>query len=78
MLTSKLHIQAHTIEEAGAAAIRNVVGPQDILGVLKAYQRAINNNFYLAAAGSATTFFLAFAMGLNRIGKKEGGEFDTR
>jgi hypothetical protein len=51
-----------------------VVDPQDLPGVIKAYQRGINNNFYLAAAASATTFFLAFAMGLNRIGKKEGGE----
>lgn len=64
----------HTVQDAGAAAIRHVVDPQDLPGVLKAYQQGINDNFYLVAVASAATFFLAFAMGLNRIGKKEGGE----
>jgi hypothetical protein len=74
MLTSIFYIQGNTVQEAGAAAIRHVVDPQDLPSVLKAYQRAINDNFYLVAAASATTFFLAFPMGLNRIGKKEGSE----
>ena len=53
-----------------------MVDPQDLPGVLKAYQQGINDNFYLVAAASAATFFLAFAMGLNRISKKEGGEVE--
>ncbi|TVY33440.1 Efflux pump [Lachnellula subtilissima] len=60
-------VSAHTVQEAGAAAISHVVDPQDLPGVLKVYQRA---------AASAATFFLAFAMGLNRISKKEGGEVE--
>ncbi|KAL9117428.1 MAG: hypothetical protein Q9187_006037 [Circinaria calcarea] len=67
-------VSVHTVQEAGAAAIRQVVDPQDLPGIVKAYQRGINDNFYLVAAASAATFFLAFPMGLNRIGKKEGGE----
>lgn len=74
MLTSIPDIQASTVQEAGAAAFRHVVDSQDRPGVLMAYQRGINDNFYLTAAASAATFFLAFAMGFNRIGKKDGGE----
>lgn len=72
----KPRIQAHTVQEAGAAAIRQIVNPQDLPGVLKAYQRGINDNFYLTVAASTATFFLAFAMGFNRIGKKGENELE--
>jgi len=68
MLTSILHVEAHTIQDPGAAALRQVVDSQDLPGVLKVYLRGINYNFYLAAAASTTTLFLAFVTGLHRIG----------
>src|SRR3954451_5659308 len=71
------HVQAYEVQEAGAAAIRQVVSPQDLPGVLKAYQRGINDNFYLTVGASVATFFLAFAMGFNRIGKKYGDRMEN-
>ncbi len=62
---------------AGATAIRDVVSAADLPGVLLAYSNGIDRVFYLAAAASVTSFFVAWGMGWKDIRSKkkvEGGE----
>jgi hypothetical protein len=39
------NVNVHTVEEAGAAAIRHVVVPRSFAGVIKTYDKGINDNF---------------------------------
>jgi hypothetical protein len=54
---------------AGAAAIRQVVKPEEVLGVLEAYCLAINHDFYLVAGASVAVFLFCWGMGWHSIKK---------
>jgi hypothetical protein len=64
-------VDPQTVVEAGATAIRQVVKPEQLMGVLEAYSKAINDNFYLAAGASAATFCFAWGIGWKKISKKK-------
>lgn len=59
------------ITAAGASAIRQVVKPEELQGVLQAYNLGIDRNFYLAASASATTFVFCWGMGWYSVKKKD-------
>ncbi|CZR65599.1 related to MFS multidrug transporter [Phialocephala subalpina] len=64
-------VDAQTVITAGASAIRQVVKPEDIPGVLKAYNLGVNRNFYLAVGASAGTFLFSWGMGWSSVKKKK-------
>jgi hypothetical protein len=64
-------VNPQVVITAGASAIRQVVKPEEILGVLKAYNLGVNHNFYLAAGGSAGTFVFCWGMGWYSVKKKK-------
>lgn len=66
-------VDPQTVVKAGATAIRQVVTPEQLGGVLEAYNKAVNDNFYLAAGASAATFCLAWGIGWRKISKKKVG-----
>ena len=55
---------------AGATGIRQIVRPEELLGVLEADNLGIDRNFYLAAGAAASTFVLCWGMGWYSV-KKE-------
>ncbi len=62
-------VDAQTLVAAGATAIRKVVKPEEVAGVLEAYNLAINHNFYLAAGAAVGTFVCCWGMGWHSIKK---------
>jgi hypothetical protein len=64
-------VNAQTVIEAGATAVRNVVNAADLPSVLEAFNLGVNHCFYLAAACSAVTFVAAFGMGFGSVKKKK-------
>lgn len=64
-------VNAQTVINAGASAIRRVVDPEDVPGVLKAYNLGVNRNFYLAVGASAGTFLFSWGMGWYSVKKKK-------
>lgn len=58
---------------AGATGFRQVVGPDDLPGVLRAYASSIDKIFYLAAAAGCVAFGAAALMGWKDIRKKPAG-----
>ena len=63
-------VDVQTVLTAGASAIRQVVKPEEVMGVLQAYNKAINHNFYLSASASVATFAFCWGMGWHKISKK--------
>jgi hypothetical protein len=71
-LVSGLHEYAPTVDiksvvAAGAAAIRQVVRPEEVGGVLQAYNAAINRDFYLCAGAGAGMLIFAWGLGWRNI-----------
>jgi hypothetical protein len=64
-------VNTQTVVTAGATAIRDVVGPEEVAGVLEAYNLAINDNFYLAAGAAVGLFVCSWGMGWHSIKKKK-------
>lgn len=64
-------VNAGMVVEAGATAIRQVVKPADLLGVLQAYNVSVNHNFYLAAGASVGSFIFCWGMGWKKIEKEK-------
>lgn len=64
-------VNAQAVVIAGASAIRQVVRPDEVEGVLKAYNLGINRNFYLAAGASVGTFVFCWGMGWHSVKKKK-------
>lgn len=64
-------VDAQIVIAAGATGIRHTVKPGEIMGVLEAYNVAINHCFYLAAGAAVGTFVFAWGMGWHRITKKK-------
>ncbi|KAF2188862.1 efflux pump [Zopfia rhizophila CBS 207.26] len=62
---------ARAVIAAGATAFRQVVKPEQVMGILQAYSMAISYNFYLSAGASAATFIVCWGMGWKKINKKK-------
>ena len=69
-------VNAEAVITAGATAIRQVVKPEEVLGVLEAYSLAISRDFYLAAGASVGAFLFCWGMGWHSI-KKKGPTSET-
>jgi hypothetical protein len=64
-------VNAQAVINAGASGIRQVVEPDQVEGVVEAYNLGINRNFYLAAGASAATFVFCWGMGWHSVKKKK-------
>jgi hypothetical protein len=69
LVTSAPGVDPQTIIAAGAAGVRASVTSAQLPGVLIAYNKAINEDFYLAAGASAAVFMFAWGMGFKSIKK---------
>jgi hypothetical protein len=65
---------ASAIITAGATRFRSVVSSQDLPGVLKAYSKAIDDNFYLSAGCAVAAFAICWFMGWKQLSKKKKPE----
>ncbi|KAH8784717.1 efflux pump [Hyaloscypha finlandica] len=63
-------VDAQAVIIAGASAIKRVVKPDQVQGVLEAYNLGVNRNFYLAAGASAGTFVFCWGMGWQSVKQK--------
>ncbi|OBT72658.1 hypothetical protein VF21_08577 [Pseudogymnoascus sp. 05NY08] len=64
-------VDAKKVVEAGATAIKTVVKPEQVAGVIEAYNHAINRNFYLSAGCGVGLFVFSLGMGWVNIKKKK-------
>ncbi|KAF4637539.1 hypothetical protein G7Y89_g534 [Cudoniella acicularis] len=62
-------VDANLITDVGAAGVKKAVMSQQLQGVLKAYNQAITNTFYLGCAASGLAFLVAWGMGFARVKK---------
>lgn len=62
---------AAAIVEAGATGFRKLLDPSEIGGILIAYAKSIDYVFYLIAALSAASFFVAFGLGWKDIRERK-------
>jgi len=69
LVTSAPGVDPQTIIAAGAAGVRASVTPAQLPGVLVAYNKAINEDFYLAAGASTAVFMFAWGMGFKSVKK---------
>jgi hypothetical protein len=58
--------------DAGAAGLRNVVQPEDLAGVIEAYNLSFTREFYLAAAAYSAMVLSAWGMGWHSVKKQKG------
>jgi hypothetical protein len=64
-------VDPQTVIAAGATDFRKIVKPDQIVGILQAYNFALNNVFFLSAGAAVGTFIFALGMGWVDIRKKE-------
>ena len=64
-------VDAQAVIVAGASGIRKVVKPDQVEGVVEAYNLVINRNFYLATGASIGTFVFCWGMGWRSVKKKK-------
>jgi hypothetical protein len=64
-------VDAQAVIIAGASGIRQVVKPDQVEGVVEAYNLGINRNFYLAAGASVGAFVFCWGMGWHSVKKKK-------
>jgi hypothetical protein len=64
-------VDPHTVITAGVTSIRKVLKPEEIVGVVDAYNLAINHEFYLAAGASVGAFLFSWGIGWHSIKKKK-------
>ncbi len=65
-------IDAETVVAAGASAVRMVVPSDELAGVLEAYNRAVQQTFYLATGAATVTLVFCWGMGWKSVkGAKE-------
>lgn len=62
---------AAAIIAAGATGMRDVVSPEDLPGVLKAYAGSVDRVFYMAAALGVICVIFSFGTGWKDIRKKK-------
>jgi hypothetical protein len=64
-------IDAQAVIAAGATAVRKTVRPEQLSGVMEAYNLGVNRCFYLAAASAAATFLASWGMGFGSVKKQK-------
>lgn len=62
---------AGAIIAAGATEFRKILNSNELGGILIAYSKSIDRVFYLIAALTAASFFLAFGLGFKDIREKK-------
>jgi hypothetical protein len=62
------NVDAQVVANAGATGLRDAVSAQELPGVLIAYSKSIDRNFYLCAAASVACFACSWGMGWKKIG----------
>ena len=62
-------VDVHTLLEAGAAGVRDVVQGDSLHGVLLAYSQAISHVFYLCTGVAVGTFIFSWGMGWKNVKK---------
>ena len=67
--TSAPGVDPQTVIAAGASGVRGAVTRVQLPGVLLAYNKAINEDFYLAAGASVAIFGFAWGMGWKSVKK---------
>ena len=77
LATSAPAVNPQSIINAGASGIRGAVSQASLPGVLDAYNKAINETFYLAAGASVATFVVAWGMGWKSVKKGKGTKPET-
>lgn len=63
------NVDGAAVIAAGATGFRSIVNKADLPGVLEAYDKAVNYNFYLVAGAAVALFFASFGMGWRKIEK---------
>jgi hypothetical protein len=69
MASSAPDVDPQTVIAAGASGVRGAVTAAQLPGVLVAYNKAINEDFYLAAGASVVIFVAAWGMGWKSVKK---------
>jgi hypothetical protein len=67
------HVNPQTVIQAGATGFRNVVGAQDLDGIISAYAASCRPVFILAAVASAVAFFTTPLIGRIDVRQKKKG-----
>ncbi|KIW86763.1 uncharacterized protein Z519_12549 [Cladophialophora bantiana CBS 173.52] len=67
-------VNPESIINSGASAVRSSVPPDELGGLLRAYNHAIVSTFYLAVGASSAAFLTSIGMGFQRLSKKESKE----
>jgi hypothetical protein len=70
-------VNAESVIEAGATAIRHVVTSEQLPGVLEAYSVAVDHAFYLSTACASAWFCFSWGMGWYSVKKKKVEEVAT-
>jgi hypothetical protein len=63
-------INLEVVINAGATAVRSVVSPADLPGVLSAYMVSLDRVFYLGTGASGAVFLFSWGMGWKSIKAK--------
>jgi hypothetical protein len=64
-------VNPEVVITAGATAFRQVVKPEEVAGVLTAYNLGIDRNLYLATGATAATFVFCWGMGWISVKKEK-------
>lgn len=70
-------VDAQTVVSAGATAFRKTVKPDQIVGIIEAYNLALNDVFFLSTGAAVGTFIFALGMGWVDIRNKEAIDVAT-
>jgi hypothetical protein len=67
VLVARLAVDAPAVDagallQAGSGAVRSIVAPENLPGVLAAFEKAITSTFYLSAGTSAMAFLVSFGI----------------
>ncbi|PMD37795.1 efflux pump [Hyaloscypha variabilis F] len=71
-------IDPELVIHSGGTTLRSIVSPEELPGVLRAYDAAITNTFYLGVAGACATFLSSFWLGWEKIGSKKRNEMEVK
>ncbi|TVY38954.1 Efflux pump [Lachnellula occidentalis] len=69
-------VDAEMIFDVGAAGVRDAVTSEQLGGVLRAYNQAVVNVFYLGCAASGLAFLAAWGMGLGTTKKSKPADVE--
>ena len=62
-------VDINKVIDAGATGLRNIVQPEELPGVIEAYNLSFTREFYLAAAAYIAMIFSAWGMGCHSVKK---------